>query len=1104
MDAWSLIRAFARDDPQSRSAISRRSFDEFLSHGVPRVLAETPPMTWKSGSRVFVGGPKGTQISFSKPKAAPATCRLLDQTYRASIVADLTDSSGNVVASEVRICDIPLMVGSETCVTSGASMERIRELRECPHDAGGYFIVDGKEKAVASVLATSHTAVTHRVSFANMHATHFVSAFAGACVVSASEKRSGRTPAMTMAVAGRNGRTVRIPIVSAIRAFGPSTDKDIVAAVSAMSCGALNMQTAHDALRPSFEEVAERGPLQTSALAGISEAIGLPGLHSAARAVRACFPEDADDGDCAMTLAYVVCQCIRVQAGASGQTIDRNSMEAKVVTTPGVFLEKLFRDRWDTHARTVAADLALRRPPPGEDAAQALAHAVYDSEMGQTLDKWLKSAADNSPVFDLPRYTAQGAMAYVSRVIDPVSAAEIDTRAPHSVHPSQYGFLCPIETPEGKQIGLTNSFATFAAVTGGLAQYRGVSGREKIRHEIELAGSKRIHSISDAYSTPVLLDGVCIGFVDRPARLVETLRARRRKGHLHREVSVSWGIGNPVHVRAHPGRLMRPLIIRIALDAVMKKDGTLPSTWHDCLRGDKEQLPLVEYLDVAESFCAFVAPPPDHVRKVGLSNADPNKTRTHHDLHTVATVSNVAAMTPFADHNPAPRNVFSCKQMKACASVPATNFRTRMFTSTHVLHSGQRPIVDTAWAGMHGSRDLPFGVNAMVAIASFTGYNQEDAIVMNAASVQRGMFASTHIHTVVKDENPRDGGLFCDPASRSVDARGASYADLESNGLPRPGARVRPGTAIIGHVTNDNRDTSLVCDLTTHGTVQHALMFDKGGVVGRRAKVCLYDARTPCVGDKFASRHGQKGICAILLPADEMLVMNDGTVPDLVINPHAFPSRMTVGQILEGICAKTACFEGTPFVDSTVSAGISSDEAAGALAPYAEMFGSELAFDPRTGGVLECTVTFTPTFYMRLTQMVIDKIGISRNGRTRRDIRTGQPVRGRAEAGALRIGEMETNVILAHGASMFLRDAFTRGSDSLHVEGAAFSDGRVCVPDAIDGTLPLRDRGWMTERTFVPSQYVPRGFSLFQAEVAGGLGVAMDVLPGEKECETHA
>jgi len=282
-----------------------------------------------------------------------------------------------------------------------------------------------------------------------------------------------------------------------------------------------------------------------------------------------------------------------------------------------------------------------------------------------------------------------------------------------------------------------------------------------------------------------------------------------------------------------------------------------------------------------------------------------------------------------------------------------------------------------------------------------------------------------------------------------------------------------------------------------HGKVQHAIMFDKGGRIGRRAKVCLYDTRTPQIGDKFSSRHGQKGICAAVMDAHNMPYMRDGTVPDMIINPHALPSRMTIGQLLEGILAKAACFDGTPISDATNSCAPSYRATTSALAKHAEMCGSEVLHDPRSGKIQECEVVVTPTYYMRLVHMVADKIGISRNGRTRRDVRTGQPVRGRAEAGALRIGEMETNAILAHGASMFLQHAFMAGSDGFYVDGAAVSDGRACVPDFENGTIPLRDRGWITDTTLISRASLPRAFSLFQSEVAGSLGVAMDVLPND-------
>ena len=1091
-NTWPLVESFAEHAGKSRSATARQSYSELLTLRLAQILARARVMRWHNEA-VCIGGPDGSRFTALPPTETPSTCRLTDATYETMIVADITDSSGSrEIASGVRLFSIPLMLGCPPCVAAGASRAALRSMKECPHDCRGYFIIEGKEKAVANVMEASISAITHTVlRKSHKDKTHVLSAFAGSCVVTARSNSHRVSSPISISLVAQGGRAVQVPIMTALRALGPTTDRDVVLAVVAASSGGLTFADAHDAMRLSMEAVASSGPLQTSALNAISSACSATGTMGALRTVRACIPFAADDAERSMSVAFVLAQCVLCVLGRPNQTLHRDSYEAKSLVPAGVFLERAIESRWNTFLEQAAVDISSRDLADLPD--DALAHAVYDRDMRDALAKSFRSGEHATAVFDVPRYTQHGASAYVCRIVNPLSAAEIDTRSPHSVHPSQVGFVCPVETPEGKQVGLTVSLACMASITGcGAGSTR---AQASIRNEAQRAGLlKDTESVSSLAATPVLLDGVWVGSTSRPARFAQALRSKRRSGSIDKDVSVSWRVGCAVHVRSSSGRLKRPLLLA-------RKDGRGAAitgrdwtglAWSDHLRAQQgSDTPAIEYVDVSEAACSLIASSLEDLAKDDLC------AYTHAEIHPTAVLSAVTAMVPFSDRNAAPRNVFASKQIKSCASVHATNYRSRLDTSTHILHAGQRALVDTGWAHLNEARELPFGVNAIVAIASFTGYNQEDAIILNAAALDRGMFTSTSVHTFVKDENVRDGGTFCNPSARPVQSRAASYADLDATGLPVVGSQVRTGNALVGHVTGGDRDTSLVGDLTMHGKVQHAVMFEKGGRIGRRAKVCLYDTRTPQIGDKFSSRHGQKGICSAVLDAHDMPYMRDGTVPDMIVNPHALPSRMTIGQLLEGILAKAACFDGTPCSDATNACAPSYRSTTRALAKHAEMCGSEVLHDPRSGKIQECEVVVAPTFYMRLVHMVADKIGISRNGRTRRDVRTGQPVRGRAEAGALRIGEMETNAILAHGASMFLQHAFMAGSDGFYVDGAAVSDGRACVPDFENGTVPLRDRGWLTDSTLIPRASLPRAFSLFQSEVAGSLGVAMDVLPND-------
>lgn len=1100
-NTWPIIDAYVRSYPRSQSLVAIESFKTLLEVDIPRALVDAAPPQW-GNTAIRVGGPDGTRIRAEMPQLAPATCRLTDATYKTRIIADVTDSSGEqTLAKDVGICDVPLMVGCAPCLTSGASDQRLAALRECRHDVGGYFIIEGKEKAIASVVERSPTCVVYRSSKPKGVMTHSVTAFAGTCVVTAVSKKSSYGPqnALSLSLPGSSGRNVQVPFVTALRAFGPVSDKDIVATVASLSCGVLDCKRAHDLLRATLETVSDHGPLQIAALAEIGKATGFNGTKGALRTIRLSIPGAENDAERSMTLAYVGTQCLLGCNGLPNQCVDRESYEAKVVVPPGSFISRLFSQRWTEHMEQTASNLTSSWQSDdneGGDDFDHVAHALHDRDMLEIIVKAFRSNTETSAVFDLQRYTMQGVASYVAQVVNPLPSSEIDSREPHQVHPSQYGLICPVESPEGKKIGLTNHFACLASITGTRACTP--KAKEELRARTSRHGTARVVPVfgGDRTLTPTLIDGVVVGFAHDPAKLARALRRDRRQGMLHADTSVTWSVGHAVHVRTDRGRLRRPLIVASQARKIadMAESGRLE--WSELFTPDQ---PCLEMLDACEAACSHIAPTIDF----GSYHS-----HTHVEIHPSAVLSHVAATVPYADRNAAPRNVFACKQIKQCASVHSTQFRRRLDTSTHVLHYGQLPIVDTAWSSATGARMLPYGINAMVAIANTTGYNQEDALIINADSVARGMFASTHIHTLVQDENAKEGGVFCDPSSRAIKATAVAYDALQPNGLPSVGESILPGDAVVGHVTKQERDTSLICDLTTHGRVKDAVLFTRTGTSDRRAKVCLQQTRYPCVGDKFASRHGQKGICATMVAASEMPFTDGGAVPDIIINPHALPSRMTVGQLLESIVAKDALLQGVSPVDATIGCTPSCEDLATSLGSRAEMFASEVMHDPRTGRALECAITFAPTFYLRLNHMVADKVNSTSSGtereRTRRDVRTGQPVRGRAESGALRIGEMETNILIAHGTANFLREKFTKASDGLQIHGASFSSGTIHIPDDEYGTLQVRpDNPWISDESVVSAEGIPKSFTVFQAEFAGA-GVGIHAYPAASDTAADA
>ena len=434
------------------------------------------------------------------------------------------------------------------------------------------------------------------------------------------------------------------------------------------------------------------------------------------------------------------------------------------------------------------------------------------------------------------------------------------------------------------------------------------------------------------------------------------------------------------------------------------------------------------------------------------SAADPYPRYTHCEIHPALLFGAIGSAIPFADSNQAPRNQFSCRQAKSAVGVTATTFHRRYDRGTvKTLNYPQRPLVTTRGARSVGADRLPDGMNAVVAIMCFGGYNQEDAILVNQASVDRGLFNSLNTTTYYAEES-RDERL--DPPQPGGARRAARAAHRPAHRL-RQGGAAPPGRR--GRADGGRRRRRATCaPSATRGYVQRPALgvlppARRAAGAGPAAPAAAADAplpekalmyalvsvlktKRPVVGDKFCSRHGQKGMTGLLVPHGDMPCTEGGVVPDLIMNPHAIPSRMTVGQFLECVFAKFGAAHGCR-VDATLNdrADVHSLRRALGEAGFARYAEGERLVDPRTGRHQKARVFIGPTFCRRLVQQVGDKM-FYRAGDGRVDAVTGQPVKGRGAGGALRLGEMERDALVAHGVGAFHTEAYTRKSDGVLVD----------------------------------------------------------------------
>ena len=462
---------------------------------------------------------------------------------------------------------------------------------------------------------------------------------------------------------------------------------------------------------------------------------------------------------------------------------------------------------------------------------------------------------------------------------------------------------------------------------------------------------------------------------------------------------------------------------------------------------------IIEYIDTAEEGGTLIS-----MNSAQLTHIDQNKKDkeqdelselkkyTHLEIDPSLIFGILGNSVIFPEHNQFPRNLFSCGQSKQASSVYNSNFTRRFDTSVVVLNNGQTPLIKSRYLKYMNNEEHPYGVNTIVAIMSLTGYNVEDAILANAGSVQRGLFRTTYLKTYVVRESSETvedstiNSIISNIGDREQPEKlkpNYDYSQLDSNGLVREGTAIHEKLILAGKSTSSSEDPDNWTDSSVGAKKGQGGYVDKVYVTSapdgfRTGKIRIRDERTPAIGDKMASRAGQKGTLGIIIPEENMPFTADGIRPDLIINPHAIPSRMTIGQLIECLFGKVCAEYGT-YGDCTAFANKGSGyDVYSKILPKMGFHGSgtQVLYDGITGTQLNANIFIGPTYYMRLKHMVADKINYRAKGPV--NVLTRQSVHGRANDGGLRIGEMERDSIIAHGACQFLNDSFlTRGDEYL-------------------------------------------------------------------------
>lgn len=1036
------------------------------------------------------------------------------------------------------ICNLPIMVQSNRCILHGLDRQGKHALGECKNDLGGYFIIDGKEKTVVCQELFGNNMLyvqkNNKPDDAYLYTAKIRS-------VSENVSKPVRTIAVHLANPSSKYTNYNIlvdvpnvrkpvPLFILFRALGIISDKSIIATCMLKDPSTLDAETV-DWFLPSIHDSGEIHS-QNDALVYLSRLVKGKSVNRVLYILADLFLPHVGEinfTDKAYYLGYIVNEMFAVASGAKDPT-DRDNYKYKRVEPVGVLLRDLFREYFITFATNVGRGFETKYEFNKASYADisTLIELTQDEVFTTFGKNWVdvgiqkafKGSWGGTPktkrvgvVQDLNRLSYLGYISHLRKTNLPLDAS-VKLIGPRILHGSQWGIIDAIDTPDGGNIGIHKYLAITTYVTRSHSREPLIHWIRQQTEEIGLVPLSDVTPLQLGEMVKIMVNGFWAGSVYDPIRAAKYMRECRRQGLLPASTSIAFDIpAKTILIFNDGGRLCRPIFYRDettkefpfhSADWKRIKDADNIPTWTELISGfypkkhasyDPMQSTIYEWEDLytvgrsghmgnRKAILEYIDTSESEYTKIAINSAAMNmvssyeaKRFTHHELHESTGYGVMCNLINFLEHNPVVRNSFSCGQSKQACSVYHTNYDLRMDKTAVVLNNGQNPLVKSRYLEHITHEENPYGVNAIVAIMCYTGYNVEDAILVNEGALQRGLFRTTYYSTYeAHEEKTVKGDTTHLKTFANIDQLIAEkaivgtkpnydYSQLDADGLVHENIPVSEKTVLIGltsgmvtsitatgnaetsnapgstamnnamHVPTGQprRDASKSAKKGQMGVVDRAFMTD--GAEGQRiAKVRLREERIPAVGDKMASRAGQKGTIGNIVPERDMPFTADGVRPDLIVNPHALPSRMTLGQLVECLAAKAVAHYGM-YADCTAFANLRRNAKAffGALLSKIGFHstGDEIMYNGMTGEQIKCSIFIGPTYYMRLKHMVKDKINFRARGPNAN--MTRQPVGGRANDGGLRIGEMERDSILAHGTSEFLQDSMMERGDKYHM-----------------------------------------------------------------------
>ncbi len=1057
-ERWVLMNAMFDELGLVRQHLD--SFNDFIENGLQSVLEEIKVIEPEDSEyyvrldRIEVDEPTVREADGSQSFVYPMEARIRNLAYSSRMHLHMTTiqrdpatgvDSPKGESTKVFIGYLPIMLKSKKCKLYNMSTESLLKLGEDPRDPGGYFIINGSERVIVTQedLAPNHILIEELSNKGNVTSEAKVfSVYHGfRAPVTVEHTKDGQLrvsfPSMPR----------KISLILLMRALGIERDDKIALTISPSQ--KIRSRVMSMLMRETSEADTTEEALD---YIGKRVAVGQTKDYRINRAMQVLdkylLPHLGSDPDSRLKKAYYLAQMaqrlLELEIGIRHKD-DKDHYANKRLKLAGDLLLMLYRVAFHALCRDIKYQLErvtvrgrkpnLKTTVRADLITERLRHAL-------ATGNWTGGKSGVSQLLDRTNYMSS--LSHLRRVVSPLSRSQPHFEA-RDLHPTHFGKICPNETPEGPNCGLVKNLALQAYISVGVPEEE---VEQKLVKELNvseitakelIAQDSPLTKILDKESTyKVFINGRFFGIVQDVNTFRKNFIEKRRSGDIPHEANIAhYNDVREVMINCDAGRVRRPLIVCESGVMNLKKEmfnniRTGKWNWSDLIQNK-----VIEYVDAEEEESLLIA----------IDEHSIQQDTTHMEIAPSTILGICASLIPFPEHNRSDRNVYEAGMAKQALGMFAANFRYRVDTRAHVLHYPEKPIVKTHGMDAINFENRPAGQNFVVAVLSYEGYNMEDALLINKAAIERGLGRSTFYRTYDAEERKYPNGQEDTFEIPDETVRGykdeSVYVHLGEDGIIEPEIEVdgNKGEVLIGRTSpprfleeysefdvppQNRRETSKSMRHGERGISDMVILTDTNEG-NKLVKVRVRSERVPEIGDKFASRHGQKGIIGLIIPQEDMPFTESGLVPDIIVNPHAVPSRMTVGHLMELLSGKLGSqigetINGTPFNNLSI-AYIEKQLHAAGLHPY----GREIMYDGKSGKRIEGTIFVGCQFYQKLHHLVSDKI----HARARGPIQmlTRQPTEGRAREGGLRFGEMERDCLIGHGTSILLKERLLDESD---------------------------------------------------------------------------